>query len=184
MANVTVYLKCDRNVESQEEDVFLKDIATLQCTDQQVLAKCKAVKVHHFSEGDQAQGGRSPGSGKKPWTGQAHQQRCVVSVLKIIALMEEACPGITVQSVGETDVVLERVKSAGKTGYGFDAYKEEYVDMIAAGIVDPAKVTRSALENAASVAAMVLTTESLVADKPEPPAPAPAGGGMDMGGMY
>ncbi len=110
MANVTVYLKCDRNVESQEEDVFLKDIATLQCTDQQVLAKCKAVKVHHFSEGDQAQGGRSPGSGKKPWTGQAHQQRCVVSVLKIIALMEEACPGITVQSVGETDVVLERVK--------------------------------------------------------------------------
>ena len=55
MANVTVYLKCDRNVESQEEDVFLKDIATLQCTDQQVLAKCKAVKVHHFSEGDQAQ---------------------------------------------------------------------------------------------------------------------------------
>lgn len=100
MANVTVYLKCDRNVESQEEDVFLKDIATLQCTDQQVLAKCKAVKVHHFSEGDQAQGGRSPGSGKKPWTGQAHQQRCVVSVLKIIALMEEACPGITVQSVG------------------------------------------------------------------------------------
>ena len=80
-------------------------------------------------------------------------------------------------------VVLENVKKAAK-GTGFDAYKEAYVDMIAAGIVDPAKVTRSALENAASVAAMVLTTESLVADKPEPPAPAPAGGGMDMGGMY
>ena len=65
--------------------------------------------------------------------------------------------------------------TAGKTGYGFDAYKEEYVDdMIEAGIVDPTKVTRSALENAASVAAMVLTTESLVADKPEPPAPAAA----------
>ena len=80
-------------------------------------------------------------------------------------------------------VVLENVKKAAK-GTGFDAYKEEYVDMIAAGIVDPAKVTRSALENAASVAAMVLTTESLVADKPEPPAPAPAGGGMYMGGMY
>lgn len=110
MANVTVYLKCDRNVESQEADVFLKDVATLQCTDQQVLAKCKAVKVHHFSEADQVQGGRSLGSGKKPWMGQAHQQRCVVSVLKIIALMEEACPGITVQSVGEADVVLERVK--------------------------------------------------------------------------
>ncbi len=80
-------------------------------------------------------------------------------------------------------VVLENVKKAAK-GTGFDAYKEEYVDMIAAGIVDPAKVTRSALENAASVAAMVLTTESLVADKPEPPAPAPAGGDMGMGGMY
>ena len=78
-------------------------------------------------------------------------------------------------------VILEKVRSGGK-GYGFDAYKEEYCDMVAAGIVDPAKVTRSALENAASVAGMVLTTESLVADKPEPPAPAPAA--PDMGGMY
>ena len=79
-------------------------------------------------------------------------------------------------------VVLEKVKEAGKAGYGFDAYKEEYCDMIPAGIVDPTKVTRSALENAASVAAVLLTTESLVADKPEPPAPAPAA--PDMGGMY
>ena len=79
-------------------------------------------------------------------------------------------------------VILEKVRSSGKNGYGFDAYKEEYCDMVAAGIIDPAKVTRSALENAASVSAMVLTTESLVADKPEPPAPAPAA--PDMGGMY
>ena len=80
-------------------------------------------------------------------------------------------------------VILEKVRSSGKNGYGFDAYKEEYCDMVSSGIIDPAKVTRSALENAASVSAMVLTTESLVADKPEPPAPAaPAGG--DMGGMY
>ena len=80
-------------------------------------------------------------------------------------------------------VILEKVRTSGKTGYGFDAYKEEYCDMVSAGIIDPAKVTRSALENAASVSAMVLTTESLVADKPEPPAPAaPAGG--EMGGMY
>ncbi len=79
-------------------------------------------------------------------------------------------------------VVLEKVKTAGKTGYGFDAYKEEYCDMIASGIVDPTKVTRSALENAASVAAVLLTTESLVADKPEPPAPA-AAPAPDMG-MY
>ena len=80
-------------------------------------------------------------------------------------------------------VILEKVRNSGKLGYGFDAYKEEYCDKVAAGIIDPAKVTRSALENAASVSAMVLTTESLVADKPEPPAPAaPADPGM--GGMY
>ena len=79
-------------------------------------------------------------------------------------------------------VVLEKVKTSGKVGYGFDAYKEEYCDMISSGIVDPTKVTRSALENAASVAAVLLTTESLVADKPEPPAPAPAPA-PDMG-MY
>ena len=80
-------------------------------------------------------------------------------------------------------VILEKVRNSGKLGYGFDAYKEEYCDMVAAGIIDPAKVTRSALENAASVSAMVLTTESLVADKPEPPAPTPAAD-PSMGGMY
>jgi len=81
-------------------------------------------------------------------------------------------------------VVLERVKTSGKTGYGFDAYKEEYCDMISSGIVDPTKVTRSALENASSVSAMLLTTESLVADKPEPPAPMAAPADPGMGGMY
>ena len=80
-------------------------------------------------------------------------------------------------------VVREKVKSADKAGYGFDAYKEEYCDMISAGIVDPTKVTRSALENASSVSSILLTTESLVADKPEPPAPA-APAAPDMGGMY
>ena len=80
-------------------------------------------------------------------------------------------------------VILEKVRNSGKLGYGFDAYKEEYCDMVAAGIIDPAKVTRSALENAASVSAMVLTTESLVADKPEPPVAAPAAD-PSMGGMY
>ena len=80
-------------------------------------------------------------------------------------------------------VVLEKIKESGKTGYGFDAYKEEYCDMIPAGIVDPTKVSRSALENAASIASTLLTTEALVADKPQPPAPiAPAN--PDMGGMY
>jgi chaperonin GroEL len=66
-------------------------------------------------------------------------------------------------------VVLAKIQEAGTTGYGFDAYKEEYCDMIPAGIVDPTKVTRSALENAASIASVLLTTESLVADKPQPP---------------
>ena len=83
----------------------------------------------------------------------------------------------------EGSVIIDKIISANKPNYGFDAQNEVFVeDMIAAGIVDPTKVTRSALENAASVAAMVLTTESLVADLPEPPAPAaPA---PDMGGMY
>ena len=79
-------------------------------------------------------------------------------------------------------VVLEKVKESGKVGYGFDAYNETYVDMISAGIVDPTKVTRSALENAASISSILLTTESLVAEKKEPAPPAPAA--PDMGGMY
>ena len=77
----------------------------------------------------------------------------------------------------EGSVVVEAVKKAGN-GVGFNALTNEYVDMIQAGIVDPAKVTRSALQNAASIAAMVLTTETLVADKPEPNPPAPPMGGM------
>ena len=80
-------------------------------------------------------------------------------------------------------VVLEKIRESGKIGYGFDAYKEVYCDMIPAGIVDPTKVTRSALVNAASIASTLLTTESLVADKPQPPAPA-APAAPDMGGMY
>ena len=80
-------------------------------------------------------------------------------------------------------VVLEKIKESGKTGYGFDAYNEAYVDMISAGIVDPTKVTRTALENAASISSILLTTEALVADKPQPPAPA-APANPDMGGMY
>ena len=82
----------------------------------------------------------------------------------------------------EGSVIVENVRKADKTGYGFNALTEEYGDMVEAGIVDPAKVTRSAIQNASSVAAMVLTTESLVADiKEENPAPMPS---ADMGGMY
>ena len=84
----------------------------------------------------------------------------------------------------EGSVIIDKILSAGKMNYGFDAQNEVYCDMIEAGIVDPTKVTRSALENAASVASMVLTTESLVADEPEQPASAAPAGDMGMGGMY
>ncbi len=103
----------------------------------------------------------------------------------IVKALQEPIRQIAANAGIDGSVVLEKIKSSRKVGYGFDAYKEVYCDMIGAGIVDPAKVTRSALENAASVSAMVLTTEALVADKPEPPAPATPGAGMgDMGGMY
>ena len=103
----------------------------------------------------------------------------------IVKALQEPIRQIAANAGIDGSVVLEQIKTSGKGGYGFDAYKEVYCDMISAGIVDPAKVTRSALENAASVSSMVLTTEALVADKPEPPAPAAPGAGMgDMGGMY
>ncbi|MDD7301552.1 MAG: chaperonin GroEL [Eubacteriales bacterium] len=85
----------------------------------------------------------------------------------------------------EGSIIVDKIMNAGKDGYGFDAYNEKYVDMMEAGIVDPTKVTRSALQNAASVAATVLTTEAVVADIKEPEPAAPAGGmGGGMGGMY
>lgn len=102
----------------------------------------------------------------------------------VLRALEEPVRQIALNAGLEGSVIIDTINREGKVGYGFDAYTETYGDMISAGIVDPAKVTRSALQNAASVAAMVLTTESLVADKPEetPAAPAmPAGG---MGGMY
>jgi chaperonin GroEL len=82
----------------------------------------------------------------------------------------------------EGAVIVDKVLSSGKSGYGINIVTEEYGDMMKAGIVDPTKVSRSALQNAASVAAMILTTEALVADIPEPEPAMPAGGGM--GGMY
>ena len=99
--------------------------------------------------------------------------------------LEEPIRQIAANAGLDGSVILEKVRTSGKNGFGFDAYKEEYCDMIASGIVDPAKVTRSALENAASVSGMVLTTESLVADKPQPAAPAATAPDMGgMGGMY
>ena len=101
----------------------------------------------------------------------------------VLKALEEPVRQIALNAGLEGSVIIDKIVRSRKAGYGFDAYNEEYVDMIPAGIVDPTKVTRSALQNAASVAAMVLTTESLVADiKEENPAPAMPGGGM--GGMY
>ena len=103
----------------------------------------------------------------------------------VLRALEEPVRQISVNAGLEGSVIIDAIRRNGTIGYGFDAAKEEYVDMVSAGIVDPAKVTRSAIQNAASVAAMVLTTESLVTDKKEP-APAVPAGGMDggMGGMY
>ena len=101
----------------------------------------------------------------------------------VLRAMEEPMRQIAVNAGIDGAVIIENIRRSGKAGYGYDALKGEYVDMIERGIIDPTKVTRSALQNAASVAAMVLTTESLVTDIPAPEPAAPAGN-PGMGGMY
>lgn len=102
----------------------------------------------------------------------------------VLKALEEPVRQIAINAGFDGGVVVDKILSSGKIGYGFDAYNEVYCDMMASGIVDPTKVTRSALQNAASIASVILTTESVVADKkgenPAPAAPAPGG----MGGMY
>ncbi|MGI8922482.1 MAG: chaperonin GroEL [Fimbriimonadales bacterium] len=103
--------------------------------------------------------------------------------LKIVVRALEAPLRIIAENAGlEGSVLVEQVRAA-KKGYGLDARNGNIVDMMKTGIVDPAKVTRSAVQNAASIAGLVLTTEALVVEKPEPKKPAPAGGGMPGGGM-
>ena len=107
----------------------------------------------------------------------------------ILRALEEPIRQIATNAGVDASVIVENIKTTKKrnakkaAGYGYDALNDEYCDMIERGIIDPTKVTRSALQNAASVAAMVLTTESLVADIPAPEPAAPAGG-AGMGGMY
>ncbi len=101
----------------------------------------------------------------------------------VLKALEEPVRQIAANAGLEGSVIVDKIITSGKTGYGFNALTEEYADMMSSGIVDPTKVTRSALQNAASVAAMVLTTESLVADIKEPAAPMPAAD-PGMGGMY
>ena len=100
----------------------------------------------------------------------------------VLRALEEPIRQIALNAGIDGSVIVDHIKNAKKPGFGYDALKGEYVDMVERGIIDPTKVTRSALQNAASIAAMILTTESLVADIPEPEPAAPAGGGM--GGMY
>ena len=104
----------------------------------------------------------------------------------VVKALEEPLRQISANAGYDGGVVVDKVLNSGKVGYGFDAYNEVYCDMMAAGIVDPTKVTRSALQNAASIASVILTTESVVADKKEEaPAAAPAAGMGGMGGgMY
>jgi len=104
----------------------------------------------------------------------------------VLKSLEAPIKQIAINSGLEGSVIIDKIIGSGKVNYGFDAYKEVYTDMLEAGIVDPTKVTRSALENAASVAAMVLTTESLIADKPEDKAAAnaAAAAAAAQGGMY
>ena len=104
----------------------------------------------------------------------------------VLKALEEPVRQIAANAGFDGGVIVNTIMTSGKIGYGFDAYNEVYVDMMAAGIVDPTKVTRSALQNASSIASVILTTESVVADKPEPKVEAPAAGGMGggMGGMY
>lgn len=101
----------------------------------------------------------------------------------VLKALEEPVRQIAINAGVDGSVIVNTLLTSGKVGYGYDAYTETYVDMIPAGIVDPTKVTRSALQNAASVASMVLTTESLVADEKEDNdamagAPNPGMGGM------
>ena len=102
----------------------------------------------------------------------------------MLKALEEPLRQIAINAGLEGSVIVNNVKKENKVGYGYNALKDEYGDMISNGIVDPTKVTRSALQNAASVASMVLTTESLVADKKEPPASPSAPVDPGMGGMY
>ena len=102
----------------------------------------------------------------------------------VLKALEEPVRQIAANAGFEGAVVIDKILSRNKFGFGFDAYNEKYVDMFEAGIIDPTKVSRCALQNAASVASTVLTTEALVVDIKEPEPAAPAGGAGGMGGMY
>ena len=102
----------------------------------------------------------------------------------VLKALEEPVRQIAANAGVDGSVIVDKITNSGKIGYGFDAYNEVYCDMMSSGIVDPTKVTRSALQNAASIASVILTTESVVANQKEETPAAPAGMGGGMGGMY
>ncbi len=102
----------------------------------------------------------------------------------VLKALEAPLRQIAANAGNDGSVILNKIREANSASFGYDAYNEKYCDMLETGIVDPAKVTRTALRNAASIASMVITTESLVADKKEPAAPAVPPMSPDMGGMY
>ncbi|MFZ5998595.1 MAG: TCP-1/cpn60 chaperonin family protein, partial [Nitrospirota bacterium] len=110
-----------------------------------------------------------------------HDQQLGVAIVK--KALEEPIKQI-IQNAGiESATIVEKIKESKEVNYGYDAYKEEFTDMLKAGIIDPTKVTRSALQNAASVAGLMLTTEVMITELPEEEKKMPAmphGGGMDM----
>lgn len=118
-----LYMKCDANVETNREDVYLKDVASLQCADAHILAKCKCIKVWHFSSDvknggyrcDNRESNHKGGNGVFPKNNT--RKRIVVSALKLVSLVEQTCPGVQVEVLGETDVVIE-YGSCKKQGMG------------------------------------------------------------------
>lgn len=102
----------------------------------------------------------------------------------IVRAIEEPIRQIAANGGVDGSIIIDTIKRKGDAGYGYDVSRDEFVDMIDRGIIDPTKVSRSALQNAASIAALVLTTESLVTDIPAPEPAMPAAPGGGMGGMY
>lgn len=110
MAETICYIKLSRNIEITADDVFLKDLGNVRCADKNVAAKIKSIKVYKFREAKGTKADALPGDKRRGGDKKGDELRCVISVLKIISLIEETCPGVAVQSVGVAEVLVERVK--------------------------------------------------------------------------
>lgn len=149
MADTVCYIKLNRNAETTQADVFLKDIGSIRCADKLVAAKVKSIKVHKFrNTGESIETGQADSAGKSAGTGGGNsaqesgrkakagekknpyeEKRCVVSVLKIIELIEDTCPDVTVESLGETEVLIERISVDTHKGWQ-QALKAFFISLI------------------------------------------------------